>query len=71
MRTIIYAIYVYFLGKRFLVCAEYLSKTVISGLISLIKTYLRMAFNEAKFFYAILSIPFRNGRAKAFQNASR
>ena len=67
----IYSIYLYFLSKRFYTCAQYLSKTVVHGLISFLTTYLRLAYAELKFLLTFASLPFRSNRFKLFQQASR
>mmetsp|Transcript_43252 Transcript_43252/g.57227 ORF Transcript_43252/g.57227 Transcript_43252/m.57227 type:complete len:149 (-) Transcript_43252:452-898(-) len=69
--ALIYGVYLYFLGKRFFSCAEYLSKTVVRGLISFLGTYLSLAFAEVKFLCTFASLPFRNERIKLFQSASK
>ena len=65
--SIIYSIYLYFLSKRFIFCARYLSKTIVSGMIKGLTTYLRLAFAELKFLLTFVTLPFRKEKLKVLK----
>ncbi len=58
MSAAIYSIYLYFIGKRFIVCTKYLSKVIFDGLLALFKSYLKLALAEFRFIIRLVRIPF-------------
>ena len=58
----IYSIYLYFIGKRFIVCTKYLSKVIFDGLLALFKSYLKLALAEWRFIIRLVRIPFRSSK---------
>ena len=53
----IYVLYIYFLGKRFVVATKYLSRVIFRGLVTLFKVYMRLAIAEAKYLFKLLKMP--------------